>query len=51
MAQLEAQKVKLRQDLARIFQTNQALAKQLTDINRRLTEEIDRRTNAVGRRP
>ena len=51
VAQLEAQKVKLRQDLARIFQTNQALAKQLTDINRRLTEEIDRRTNAVGRRP
>jgi len=51
VAQLEAQKMKLRQDLARIFQTNQALAKQLTDINRRLTEEIDRRTNAVGRRP
>ncbi len=51
VAQLEAQKVKLRQELARIFQTNQALAKQLTDINRRLTEEIDRRTNAVGRRP
>ena len=51
VAQLEAQKVKLRQNLARIFQANQTLAKQLTDINRRLTEEIDRRTNAVGRRP
>lgn len=48
VAELEAQKEGLRQKLAGIFQANQQLANQLADINLRLTQEIDRRTNAVG---
>jgi len=48
VAQLETQKAGLRQELGRVFQVNQQLANQLVEINRRLTKEIDRRTNAVG---
>jgi len=51
VAQLETQKTGLRQELGRVFQVNQQLANQLVEINRRLTEEIDRRTNAVGSSP
>ena len=51
VAQLETQKTGLRQELAKVFQTNQQLANKLAEINRRLTEEIDRRTNAVGSSP
>ena len=51
VSDLESQKLKLRQELSRIFQSNQNLSRQLMDISRRLTEEIDRRTNAVGSRP
>ncbi|HIA20707.1 MAG TPA: hypothetical protein EYN70_15045 [Planctomycetaceae bacterium] len=51
VAQLETQKAGLRQELGRVFQANQQLANQLVEINRRLTEEIDRRTNAVGSSP
>ena len=49
--QLETQKTGLRQELAKVFQTNQQLANKLVEINRRLTKEIDRRTNAVGSSP
>ena len=51
VAQLETQKAGLRQELGRVFQANQQLAKRLVEINQRLTEEIDRRTNAVGSSP
>ena len=51
VAKLETQKQALRLELAKVFQANQQLANKLAEINRRLTEEIDRRTNAVGSSP
>jgi len=51
VAKLETQKQALRLELAKVFQANQQLANKLVEINRRLTEEIDRRTNAVGSSP
>ena len=45
---LKSQESGLRKELAAIFQRNQDLARQLAEINRQLTIEIDRRTNAVA---
>ena len=48
VAQLEAQKSSLTEELSEIYRTNLALSQQLAIYNAKLTEEINRRAASVA---